>query len=35
MGPTNPKFGLAIRAWKRLPVRLATALGPHVIRNIP
>jgi FemAB-related protein (PEP-CTERM system-associated) len=35
MGPTNPRFGLAIRAWKRLPVRLATALGPHVIRNIP
>jgi len=35
MGPANPKFGLAIRAWQRLPVRVATALGPHVVRNIP
>lgn len=31
----NPKFELAIRAWQRLPVRVATALGPFVVRNIP
>ena len=31
----NPKFELAIRAWQRLPLSVATALGPHVVRNIP
>jgi FemAB-related protein (PEP-CTERM system-associated) len=35
MNPKNPKFSLAIRAWQRLPVRVATALGPHIVRNIP
>jgi FemAB-related protein (PEP-CTERM system-associated) len=35
MNPKNPKFGLAIRAWQRLPVPLTTALGPHIVRNIP
>jgi FemAB-related protein (PEP-CTERM system-associated) len=31
----NPKFDLAIRIWQRLPVSVATTLGPHVVRNIP
>jgi FemAB-related protein (PEP-CTERM system-associated) len=31
----NPKFDLAIRTWQRLPVPVATALGPFVVRNIP
>jgi FemAB-related protein (PEP-CTERM system-associated) len=31
----NPKFELAIRAWQRLPLSIATTLGPHVVRNIP
>lgn len=35
LNPKNPKFDLAIRAWQRLPVRVATALGPHIVRNIP
>ena len=35
MSPKNAKFALAVRAWQRLPVRVATALGPHVVRNIP
>jgi FemAB-related protein (PEP-CTERM system-associated) len=34
-GPTNPKFRLAIAAWQRLPVPVATALGPAIVRNIP
>jgi FemAB-related protein (PEP-CTERM system-associated) len=33
--PTNPKFQLMIQAWKKLPLRVATALGPHVVRGIP
>jgi FemAB-related protein (PEP-CTERM system-associated) len=35
LNPKNPKFDLAIRVWQRLPVPVATALGPHVVRNIP
>ena len=31
----NPKFELAIRAWQRLPVPVANAIGPLVVRNIP
>jgi serine/alanine adding enzyme len=32
---SNPKFQRAIRAWQRLPVTVATALGPSIVRNIP
>jgi FemAB-related protein (PEP-CTERM system-associated) len=31
----NPKFDLAIRVWQKLPIGVATAIGPHVVRNIP
>jgi hypothetical protein len=34
-GPTNPKFQKAIAAWQRLPVWLANALGPRIVRSIP
>ena len=34
-GPQNPKFGRMIDAWKRLPVSVANALGPFIVRNIP
>jgi FemAB-related protein (PEP-CTERM system-associated) len=35
IGPTNPKFHLMIEAWKKLPLKVATTLGPHVVRGIP
>jgi hypothetical protein len=35
LNPKNPKFDLAIRVWQQLPVGIATALGPHVVRHIP
>ena len=35
LSPKNPRFGLAIRTWQRLPLGVATALGPHIVRNIP
>jgi FemAB-related protein (PEP-CTERM system-associated) len=35
MNPDNPKFDLAIRIWQKLPLAVTTAIGPHVIRNIP
>jgi hypothetical protein len=35
MSPKNPKYKLPIRIWKRLPVSIATWLGPSIVRNIP
>lgn len=35
LNPKNPKFGLAIRAWQRLPLAVANAIGPHIVRHIP
>jgi len=34
-GPGSARFGLAVRAWQRLPVPIATLLGPVIVRNIP
>jgi FemAB-related protein (PEP-CTERM system-associated) len=33
--PENPKFQTAIAIWKRLPVRVATLIGPPIVRCIP
>ena len=33
--PTNPKFRVAIETWKRFPLWLANAVGPHIVRSIP
>jgi lipid II:glycine glycyltransferase (peptidoglycan interpeptide bridge formation enzyme) len=33
--PKNPKFKLAIDAWKRCPLWLTNRLGPHIVRSIP
>ena len=35
LNPKNPKFELAIRAWQHLPLPVASALGPFIVRNIP
>lgn len=35
LGPANPKYRLVIEAWKRLPLPIATTLGPHIVRSIP
>jgi FemAB-related protein (PEP-CTERM system-associated) len=32
--PTNPKYSLLIEAWKRLPLPVANALGPFLIRAL-
>jgi FemAB-related protein (PEP-CTERM system-associated) len=34
-GPYNPKFAAAIAAWQRLPLWIANAVGPAIVRNIP
>jgi serine/alanine adding enzyme len=35
MRPDNPRFRLAIKAWRRLPLWLANSLGPRIVRSIP
>jgi serine/alanine adding enzyme len=32
--PANPRFGLAIAAWQRLPLWIADRLGPVIVRDI-
>jgi hypothetical protein len=34
VSPTNPKYRLMIDTWKRLPLPVASALGPHIVRSI-
>ncbi len=34
LNPSNPKFRLARAMWQRLPVRVATILGPRVVRYL-
>jgi hypothetical protein len=31
----NPKYSLAIKVWRKLPVRVTQVLGPYLARNIP
>jgi serine/alanine adding enzyme len=35
INPKNPKYQLAIQAWKRLPLMITNLLGPHIVRCIP
>jgi FemAB-related protein (PEP-CTERM system-associated) len=35
LNPKNPRFGMAIEIWRRLPVPLTVLLGPRIVRNIP
>jgi hypothetical protein len=32
--PANPKYRAFIALWRRLPVGLATRLGPAIVRNL-
>lgn len=34
-GPTNPKFQFAVSTWKKLPLAIATRVGPFIVRAIP
>ena len=33
--PSSPKYQMAIRLWKRLPVFVANRLGPYIVKNLP
>ncbi|WP_046866875.1 FemAB family XrtA/PEP-CTERM system-associated protein [Microvirga massiliensis] len=35
LNPTNPRYSLAIRCWKHMPLALANRVGPWIVRNIP
>ncbi len=32
--PLNPKFRMLVAMWRRLPLPVANALGPHLVRNL-
>jgi FemAB-related protein (PEP-CTERM system-associated) len=33
--PTSPRFRLAVRAWRRLPLAIANRLGPRIVKDLP
>ncbi len=35
LNSSNPRYALASRLWRRLPLRVANTLGPWIIRNLP
>jgi FemAB-related protein (PEP-CTERM system-associated) len=35
LNPQNPKYELAIKIWRQLPLHLANWLGPHVVKYLP
>lgn len=35
LNPDNPKYRMAIRLWRHLPVAVANRLGPGIVRNLP
>lgn len=35
LNPANPKYKLAIEAWKRLPLPLTRLIGPAIVKNLP
>lgn len=35
LDPNNSKFSLATRMWQRLPLSVANAIGPHLVKNLP
>jgi FemAB-related protein (PEP-CTERM system-associated) len=34
LNPLNPKYRMLIAAWKRLPLPIANAIGPHIVRGL-
>jgi FemAB-related protein (PEP-CTERM system-associated) len=35
LSANNPKYALAVRCWKKMPLALANRVGPWIVRNIP
>jgi hypothetical protein len=32
--PLNPKYRVLMALWKRLPIAVANALGPHLVKGL-
>lgn len=32
--PLNPKYAFFINAWRKIPLRIANTLGPHIVRHL-
>jgi hypothetical protein len=35
LSPSNPRFVLAVRVWRRLPLAVTNVLGPFLTRYLP
>jgi hypothetical protein len=35
LNPENPKYALAIKTWRQLPLSITIWLGPLIVRNLP
>lgn len=35
LNPKNPKYQLAIKIWKKLPIVLTKFIGPRIVKNLP
>jgi FemAB-related protein (PEP-CTERM system-associated) len=35
INPDNPRYALAIKIWKRLPLAITNMIGPFIVKNIP
>lgn len=35
LNPSNPRFKIFVEAWKRLPLLIASWLGPRIVRHLP
>ena len=35
LNPDNPRYAMAIRIWRHLPLKLTNLLGPTIVKNIP
>lgn len=35
LNPDNPRYRLAISLWRNLPLPIANALGPHIVKYLP
>lgn len=35
LNPNNPKYRLAIRVWKRLPLKVTNLIGPVIVKYLP
>ena len=35
LNPHNPKYAMAIKVWRKLPLLLTKLIGPSIVRNLP